>query len=270
MNDKQLFPKFQKAVEALSECCRTEDGKEIPPIARSEVYNETWMLRLTLALLHDSERDFSKIKDEKKQKALELLWDALQRNWISEGGLKPAFDKEGTTWVDAILGDVTLEEDKSKRGVKVDLSPADSHVVVVVEAKMGSALDSDITNSSNYDQAARNIACLAKLVENWEALSKKSAFLVFAPKQKLDEWERKKKSVKTLIDNAWEVIAAQGRTHQWKDDDNFKNAVKYVRDNSTGISWEEVIKSVNCKEGIVDLCKFYNETCTEYGIKSQL
>ena len=260
-NDKQLFPKFQNAVKFLSECCGPKEGCEIPPIARSEVYNETWMLRLTLALLHDNGLK------ENAPDPLNLLRSAVMRNWISEGGLKPAFDKEGTTWADAILGDVALEDDKSKRGVKV--APVGEYQgVVVVEAKMGSALDSGITNSSNYNQAARNIACLAKLVEGKGNLCDNCAFLVFAPKTKLDEWERKE-PVHDLIENAFEVINNQTRNHQWDNKVKFEAAVKAIIQNSKAISWEDVIESINCETGIVYIREFYEATCKEFGITSK-
>lgn len=65
--------------------------------------------------------------------------------WISEGGLEPAFKNEGTTWTDAILGDVEIKQGK-KRGVGI----VDAKMpvgVVIVEAKLGSELADGVTNS---------------------------------------------------------------------------------------------------------------------------
>ena len=44
-----LFPKVCNAVRAMAECC-TKSGT---PVAKSEVYNETWLLRMVLACIHD-------------------------------------------------------------------------------------------------------------------------------------------------------------------------------------------------------------------------
>ena len=265
MNGNKLFPNFMAAVNALKECC----GKnvETPPIARSEVYNETWMLRLTLALIHDSDLK------ENAPNALRLVKSAIMHNWISEGGLEPAFEREGTTWTDAILGDVKIG-DNSKRGIV--LAPI-SDGVVIVEAKIGSELASGITNSSNYNQAARNIACLAKRIEGkGNAYYKKCAFLVFAPEVELKEWE--KSSVPKPIETAREVIADQEkespqhpkRTHKWNDNTGFWGAVDSIIENSVALSWENVINSIQCETNINYLRDFYAATCKLYGIETPL
>ena len=245
MDDKQLFPQFKEAVIALSKCCGPKEDHEIPPIARSEVYNETWMLRLTLALLHDSKLDFSKIKNMKKQNALKLMQDALQRNWISEGGLEPVFEREGTTWADAVLGNVERKED-TKRGVKAantQIKP--SFGIVVVEAKLGSSLSPGTDHYSDYNQAARNIACLANLVRNKAELLDKSVFVILAPKEIIDKSQN-------LITDAPEIIRTIDKT-KMRDTiesyDDFLDAVNKISEKSVAMSWDQVIDALNCDIG---------------------
>ena len=268
LEENKLFPKFLRAVNALRDCCG--DKKEIPPIAKSEVYNETWMLRLTLALINDSELDFSKIGNKRKEYALDLMRKALQRRWISEGGLEPAFEKEGTTWTDAILGDVRINN-VSKRGIEVYPFSGGSTGIVVVEAKMGSELAPGISNSDNYNQAARNIACLAKLVtKTGNEDPSKCSFLVFAPRQKIEEWKSRGAGVDDRISRAWEIIESQSRERKWDvPDEAFKKAVEAIKKNSAAVAWEDVISSIQCQNGADSLRDFYKKTCDLFSITPQ-
>ena len=147
-----LFPKVCNAVRAMAECCI----KSGTPVAKSEVYNETWLLRMVLACIHDCTEEAFVIQNKKIGDTLKKIHKAVRQQWISEGGLEPAFRQEGTTWTDAILGNVKISGD-NKRGVKYEMRDA-STGVIIVEAKMGSELSSGITNSPDYNQAARNIA----------------------------------------------------------------------------------------------------------------
>lgn len=265
----ELFPKICKAVTAMAECC-TESGT---PVAKSEVYNETWLLRMVLACIHDYKGDFV-TGDAKIKKVLEKIQKAVCKHWISEGGLEPAFEQEGTTWTDAILGNVKICNN-NKRGVEVEIRDP-STGVIIIEAKMGSELSSGITNSSNYNQAARNIACLAKLL-NKEKVSKKiiseSAFVLFAPKSKLEEW-KSKNAPQQLIDGAWKIIECQTRTRKGNcDSDTFKSIVGDIINNSIALSWDDVIDAIepsdtNLFSGfpISYLRDFYKIACSEINV----
>lgn len=287
----KLFPRMELAVKALALCCENkDDGKtrcgdaEKSPIARSEVFNETWMLRLTLAAIHDYGEGFCHL-DSKKNDALKRIQEAVQKRWISEGGLVPAFEKEGATWTDAILGNVRLKGESgdnnkkkdtasNKRKVEFADTPNNKPSVIIVEAKMGSPLDKSVTNSPDYNQVARNIACLARLLnegnKNAETSAKKSAFIVFAPETKIKEWKDSENDPDTMIEKAWTTINRQ------KDDrtprmniDELNHLVKSIRDNSKVISWEDIIQSMkNDKSGACEILKwFYVQTCKEYNIK---
>lgn len=304
----KLFPKMELAVKAMALCCpdKKDDGDKTihddinkSPIARSEVFNETWMLRLTLALIHDCVEGF-------EDSTLARIHKAVTKRWISEGGLEPAFEEEGTTWTDAILGDVRLRgesaanNEKAKTEVnkrKIELADISNNnaSVVIVEAKMGSELASGITHADDYNQAARNIACLATLLMKTlpnknagEALAKNSAFYVFAPKSKIMEWiksEENPKDPNTMIKHAWETINKQkdardrdgkrggknqARTPNVDDIGELEPLVNSIISNSKVISWEEIIESMQ-KADTTGACEtlkwFYEETCAEYGIE---
>lgn len=119
----------------------------------TEVYNEGWMLRLVLdwfsrAGLHDHPLAFSR-----------------NSRWFSEAQLPSAFLPrsrpdplaEGWTHADGIIGQFTV-----RPGARAEpIFEAEASQFVVTEAKLFSPLSSGVTNASDYDQAARNVACMA-------------------------------------------------------------------------------------------------------------
>lgn len=234
---KKLFNTFYATVRTLSLCA--EDAAS--PVAQSEIFNETWMLRLVLALIHDYDGDFkcTNDMDGSKRRALEQIRETVQRRWISEGGLEPAFKNEGTTWTDAILGDVEIKPGK-KRGVDIADDKKPPVGVVIVEAKLGSELADGVTNSKTYNQVARNIACLSKLLVSCQAnddLCNKSAFVVLAPKSlKATEY----------IKSALDVIKNEARDCNL-DLEKLVAMSGLIAQNSVAISWQEVIDSIQPK-----------------------
>lgn len=276
----KLFPKMELAVKAMALCCpdKNDDGNKTihddsnkSPIARSEVFNETWMLRLTLALIHDCVEGF-------EDSTLARIHKAVTKRWISEGGLAPTLKNEGPTWTDAIIGDVSIETDKemedisgNKRGVKLAHDSKDCGVIVI-EAKIGSKLARKTTHHSGYNQAARNIACLAQLImDESDSYKTKCAFIVLGPREKAKSWEGKVPN-QDLLDGADEIIQ---KTHCEKPTQYDKNDQNKVLETAglivkRVISWEEIIESMQ-KADTTGACEtlkwFYEETCAEYGIK---
>ncbi len=245
---KKIFKNFQSAVSAISECCRDDAGFG-SPIAESEVYNETWMLRMILALIHDYEGTFL-CKCMKKGSALNQIRETVRRKWISEGGLEPAFENEGTTWTDAILGDIKFR-DESDRGVVVNPNENEPVGIVIVEAKMGSNISPDISNSKDYNQVARNIACLAKLTMNYEYLYKRLRMVVFVPD---GWWNRHHKSKPNnqypnpgaLLLDSLRIIQHQRRKKKAiTNEQQFEKAIKSIISNSVFITWDEILRSID-------------------------
>lgn len=286
--DNKLFSKMEIAATAMSLCC-DDDGES--PVAKSEVYNETWMLRLALAFIHDH------IDESKDANALSRIAKAVKRRWISEGGLTPVFNMEGTTWTDSILGNIKLgkeklvKDEKTKRGVTID-EDGECVGVVVIEAKMNSDLASGITHASDYNQVARNIACLASLVMDHEEIAKQSAFFVFAPESKINTWTNREDyldckkvwkiingqlAVRSQVDHGkTKLLPARNYLKETFDEKQFRMAVNHIAKNSFIISWEDMIQSVaqsvTCVDGEADreaLKYFYLKTCEEYKLKPE-
>ena len=264
---KELFKSIDSAVNAMSECCC--DGKNIEsPLAESEVYNETWMLRMILALIHDYSGDFVVANDDvmcTKKNALEQIRLTVRRKWISEGGLEPAFTNEGTTWTDAILGDIKLR-DNSSRGVDVDPHVNNPVGIVVVEAKMGSNISPDISNSDDYNQVARNIACLAKLTMDDKSLYEHSRMVVLVPEGWWN-WHQRSKPIslypnsRTLLNGCLKVIKHQDDPQNPKKRNKngvkreniieFEKAIENIISGSSFITWDEIIKSIDSPDAKV-------------------
>lgn len=265
MEGIKLFPNVCEAVRAMERCC----GANGTPIARSEVYNETWLLRMVLSCIHDYSGSFNGCKEGIRD-ALIRIKDAVCVRWISEGGLQPTLKKEGTTWTDAIVGSVRIHDDvdneidsETKRGILLDDS--NKHVgVVVIEAKVGSKLSEGTRNYADYNQAARNIACLAKLVMHEpEDFIRKCAFVVLGPQNPIKSWKGQSENQR-IVDAAMGIIKRQHDVAQTRYDDNakFLATAKMIAEQSTVISWDEIVQILDDSE----LSRFYTSVLKENGV----
>lgn len=148
-----------------------------PLSAAEALYNEGWLLRLSLAL-HTSQI---------KCLPVEV---ARETRWLSEPLMYTPFrathrgDKlaERHTHADAVLGHVGIAPD-AKRGLTLN---EDATQLVVFEAKMDSPLSSGTRNASTYDQAVRNVACIAETLSRRKRSlgeMKTLAFYVISPER---------------------------------------------------------------------------------------
>ncbi len=156
------------------------DTKEthIPPTL---LYNEGWMLRLVLNFFATHNTPNHPLSFQGRIK------------WHSEALLPTQFyardrnDKLAESWThaDGVFGDFIIGE-----GAKGDLQLSDNpKVFVVTEAKMFSKLTPYVTNAKYYNQAARNVACIAEILNRGKAEPKsfeKLGFYVLVPKEKYD------------------------------------------------------------------------------------
>jgi hypothetical protein len=163
-------------VASMLRACGTAHGV-LPPTA---LYNEGWMLRLVLDAFEGLTHPTLPLKA------------APGGRWLSEVLLPSRFlarsrsDKlaEGWTHADAVVGHFTL-----KAGGRGDIQLArDATQLVVVEAKMFSPLSAGTSKAKTFNQAARNVACMAHVISeaavsltHLEAL----AFVVLAPESQL-------------------------------------------------------------------------------------
>jgi len=163
---------MMRTVERLLLACGTEESI-LPPTA---LFNEGWLLRLALEQVSGPE--FTG----------QLLSPRTGGRWFSEGLLPSPFLArkrgdilaEGWTHADAVVGHFEVS-----RGGRSEISVARTATqFVVVEAKLGSPLSAGTTRAPFYNQAARNIACIAEVLERAgltpEALGS-VGFVVVAP-----------------------------------------------------------------------------------------
>ena len=172
--------KMDKALDCIAELLRRaeSDDRPFPPTL---LFEEGWMLRLVLqwfAKSNTTGHDLSFAPDAR---------------WYSEARLASAFlpqyrgDKlaEGYTHADGVIGHFQI----GKTGQAELTLETDAQQFIVVEAKMFSGLSKGTTNAPTYNQAARNVACMAELVRRANRdpsnISSK-AFFVLAPREQLD------------------------------------------------------------------------------------
>jgi hypothetical protein len=162
--------------------CGQSDGI-LPP---TELFNEGWMLRLVLdwAARHPT--------------SIEPLRFEEGSAWYSEALLGSRFKPrrlgdpsgEGFTHADGVIGH--FRQRPGGRG-DIELLPG-ARQLTVIEAKMASGLSAGTKHAPNFNQAARNVACIAHL------LTKAGAALVASQPsgQASEKWLRKSSRLKPL------------------------------------------------------------------------
>jgi len=165
-----------KTVYSLLDTAATSEARFPPTL----LYNEGWLLRLVLSAaeqgvpclpftLHSGTRWFSEA----------LLASAFLARYRGDG-LAEAY-----THADGVIGHFRFAPE-SKAGLTLD--PTGSQFAVL-EAKVFSALSKGTTRAPEFDQAARNVACMAETIQRagapvdaWNCL----AFCVLAPRQQIE------------------------------------------------------------------------------------
>ncbi len=165
-----------QTIYSMLDVAATSDSRFPPTL----LYNEGWLLRLVLSAA------------EQGVPCLPFTFH-MGAGWFSEALLASAFLPryrgdclaEAYTHADGVVGHFRFAPE-SKAGLRLD--PAGSQFAVV-EAKVFSALSKGTTRAPEYDQAARNVACMAETirragapVDAWECL----AFCVLAPSQQIE------------------------------------------------------------------------------------
>jgi hypothetical protein len=238
-------------VSALLHACGTPLGV-LPPTA---LYNEGWMLRLVLDAY------------ERLTEPSVPLKAAPHGRWLSEVLLPSRFlarsrgDKlaEGWTHADGVIGHFALRP--GGRG-DIRLAP-DATQLVVVEAKMFSPLSAGTRQAPTYNQAARNVACMAQIIaqagvplEQFETL----AFVVLAPQSQLSLPDFAaivhRDAIRAVV--AERVAAYEGAHDDWHSN-SFAPLCKRI--NVLPISWEEAIAEVSSEDEVygADLAAFYSK-----------
>jgi len=191
-----------KAVTEILNRCERKDTN-IPPTI---LYNEGWMIRLLV-----------EISVKEKIQLPNINFGAIKQ-WYSEGLMSSPFlartrgDKlaEGYTHADMVLGDFTV--DITNRGdIKVNES---ARIFGVLEAKMGSNLTTETQNAPGYDQASRNLACIAF---NTISTQHDIFFGLVAPEKKIKEHDfTSQLDIGRMIDRISLRFGMYGKDHKMK------------------------------------------------------
>jgi len=144
-----------RQIETLLKHCDTTLSC-LPPAL---LYNEGWMLRATVDR-------FASLDLGSERHPLAVPANC---RWYSEALLPSAFlpesrgDSRGESWThaDGVIGQFDIGG-----GTKGDLTlHRDATHFVVLEAKMFSKLSSGVKHASHFNQAARNVACMAEVLK---------------------------------------------------------------------------------------------------------
>jgi hypothetical protein len=238
-------------IRLMLDACSTDDA-HFPP---TDLYNEGWMLRLVLDWMHQ----------HRHQNVRSTIPFPENAHWYSEALLPSAFlpEKrgdplaEGYTHADGVIGNFSIGS-----GAKGDFALLpDARSIVVVEAKMLSKLSSGVKKAPSYNQAARNIACMAHVVGEARIRPESMptvAFYVLAPQSQIDDGaflpEMTREHIEMTVKER--VDAYEGRRDNWYKD-RFLPLLKHM-DIGT-VAWEQIISDVTREDAEygAELNRFY-------------
>src|SRR3989304_5034871 len=214
----------------LQDCISSEKRHFAP----TELYNEKWMLRLVLDFIENhGKNEFP-------------LPFSENCSWHSEARLTTFFSArrvgkglaETHTHADGVIGNFEI----GSNGNTTDLHiKRDAKHLVVIEAKMSSKLSAKTTKAKYYNQAARTVACIAKVLRKGGKKKNKKETV----QKRKDEYKDKHDEQDKEIEDWW---------NNWFLPTLEKIEIKPV-------SWEDVIekiKEVDNTSGTAIEC-FYSE-----------
>ena len=219
------------------------EKNEIGNLFPTELYNETWMLRLVLYWFN---------KDENKEKSFPGIPISIKTNssWLSEGSLAPKFKGETHTKADGVYGNIKVGVNGYSN---VTLAPGCKQFVVT-ESKMFSKYSSGTKNYSGYNQAARNIVCMCNIAAHEMHNIDDIAFFTLLPQSQLD----KKKETFTVFTNKEHINkTVEDRIEKYKDDSQYEKLDTWHKSIFTPflnkmeiklITWEDVIRTICSNE----------------------
>lgn len=232
------------------------DSPNFPP---TDLYNEGWLLRQII--------DWFK-KSDVSNHPLSFPEDG---NWFSEARLPSPFLPrfrgdplgESHTNADGVIGHFVIG---SKGKTDLELIPNAMHFVIL-EAKLFSGLSQGVTHAKYYDQAARNVACIAEVLRVANRRPKtfsQLCFIVLAPQNQIISraFSRHldKESIKTKVNR-------RRSSYDGERDDWYKDWFTPTLDaiDISSISWEavlEIIREFDSTTG--DSLKEYYSQCLTF------
>lgn len=208
------------------------------------IYNEGWLLRCILNWFYIN------------SKPSNLIYFFPESTWFSEGLLPSKFipmfrgDQiaEGRTNADGVVGNIKIGS-KGKGDVSF-VKPFEQ--LIVTEAKIYSKLSYGTKNANFYDQAARNVGCVAKMLDDSNCYLKNIkdlAFYVIAPKRQI----KNEPSFSQWVNKTSIEHKVQKRIKQYKDRKDYNKKEEWFKDyflpvlsiiKVECISWEKIIKEI--------------------------
>ena len=239
----------------------------IPPTL---LYNEGWMLRIILQQI--------------KEKGIihnDLSFPDNNIDWFSEALLPSPFLArsrgdilyETMTHADGVVGKFNIGK-KNKGGLTLKDS---CDFFYVTEAKMYSKLATGTKYSNNYNQAARYVSCIAKLIYDNKTIQidkfKKLAFYVLLPEEQI----KLEPTFKSLTDKDNIKNTIKNRISHYPSDDSKKKEIfEWINSNLNNfidklevklITWEELVENSNdiTINTFYEKCKNYNKKIKNTG-----
>lgn len=229
------------------------------------IFNEGWLLRMVM--------DFAAQNREQWRGFLVLP----EAQWFSEGLLPSPFAAvrrgdslaEAYTHADGVIGSITVGG--KGRGDVILTKPCEQ--LLVLEAKIASRLSAGTRNAPGYNQAARNVACMAEMIRisNVPVSQYKSLeFYVLAPAVML----RKEKSFTRFMDRQAIRARVEERVEAYRRRDDYGGKRQWFEEWFLPLisiielklcSWEELVAEVEEKDEATGfrLEEFYR-LCLQY------
>jgi hypothetical protein len=222
-------------------------------------YNEGWLLRLVVDWFSQTSQ------------AGHALQFAAGARWFSEALLPSQFLArnrgdalaEGWTHADAVIGHVTIG---TRALANTELRP-NALQFIVVEAKLFSPLSPRVTHAAYFDQAARNVACVAEVLSRAGRAPQELSslgFFVLAPREQLTRKifsrEISRASIKRKVTQRVSEYSAPERAakEQWLRE-WFLPTLSQMEVEC--LCWEDIIDSIRAQDAEFgsELSEFYGE-----------
>ncbi len=226
----------------------------LPP---TELFNEGWVLRLVLDWFD-------------RNRAIEhVLRFEPGASWYSEALLPSRFlpevrgdpRAESFTHADGVVGHFKVAS--GERG-DAELLPSPAQFIVT-EAKLGSALSAGTKNAPAYDQAARNVACIAHMLGSARVdptSLKRLGFYVLAPEAQLNTGVFAELVTKASVEQKVRArIGAYDGKHDAWFNTTFLPTLEYI--DLRILSWEGVLGALPDTPETRAIKAFY-EKCLEF------
>ncbi len=223
------------------------------------LYNEGWMLRLVLHW-------FS--MNPVIGHPLIFPSDGF---WFSEALLPSPFLprhrgdplSESRTHADGVIGQVII----GKQGkADLEIRPDGNHFVIC-EAKLYSRLSKDVKHAPFYDQASRNVACMAEVTRRQRASASQFCqlgFNVLAPKAQIDAGVFTRELEKS---NILEMVTERAQQYNGERDEWLRECFEPFLQKVVvrAVAWEDVLSVIfGCDRGYGSALIDFYEQCLRY------